>query len=70
MTIETKFNVGDKVSFIYDNQCIEAQIIHISISADDNHPSIRYHITNGYLNLCVSEYQIEELLKPLRNEND
>lgn len=74
MTIETKFNVGDTVFFIYDDKCLEAQIIHISIFADDNHPSIKYHITCGHLNLCVSEYQIyytkEELLKSMRNKDN
>ncbi|MGL4779906.1 MAG: hypothetical protein ACRCXN_03635 [Bacteroidales bacterium] len=36
MTIETKFNIGDTVWYLYDNKVLQGVIVHIELQIDGN----------------------------------
>ena len=67
MKIETKFNIGDKVYYMYDNNICKGTVDHLSISITRGSNTINYFIsTNWYKEKDVYKTKddiIEKLIK-------
>lgn len=73
MTIETKFNIWDKVYFLSDNRCENDFITHIRIEIYSNETKIIYDVKDSYISYIYEDKLFktkEELVKDLIKEDE
>lgn len=67
MTIETKYNIGDKVWFMYDNSVRSATVIKIDVLIEKNKNRTSIHKTISYGLFDYFKYP-EDKLFPTKKE--
>ena len=65
MNIETKFNIGDELYFVYKDEILCEKITSIDITIVDNYVSIDYYFRYNHNRLRMSDKKIFKTLDEL-----